>query len=193
MGTGRQIPTSRGLVVVVAALSIALPRSSSSSTSVSNRLAAQRWGWIGAISGHTSGSSFGSLLFLRARHTARNRVPPRWPLGAALDAGDQVSAAAFGFLFVAVAFAVYALFQDGHPGHPLVTAIYGFAPDGLGLHAVAYYGSAALVVLMPLVVLAYALTRGRAQRVSAAAGPLLVLGVWIAIRSLRLSDHADLA
>jgi hypothetical protein len=37
-------------------------------------------------------------------------------------------------------------------------------------------------VVLPLIVLPYALTNGWAQRASAAAGPLLVLGLWIAIR-----------
>ena len=180
MGTGRQIPTSRGLVGVVAALSIALwiatalfffyinVQSSSCTEMGMDRCGLWAYFW--------------QLIWLLVISAGVSAFAAISALGAALDAGDQVSAAAFGVLFVAVAFAVYALFQDGHPGHPLVTAIYGFPPDGLGLHAVAYYGSAALVVLMPLIVLAYALTRGRAQRVSAASGPLLVLGLWIAIR-----------
>jgi hypothetical protein len=52
----------------------------------------------------------------------------------------------------------------------------------VNLHSVAYNGSQALVVVLPLIVLPYALTNGWAQRASAAAGPLLVLGLWIAIR-----------
>jgi hypothetical protein len=103
-------------------------------------------------------------------------------LGTALGAGDRVSAAAFGVLLATADFAAYALLQDGHPGHPVVTAIYGFPPDVIGLHLLAYAGSAALVVGLPLLVLPYTLIRGSARQVSAAAGPLLVLVLWIAIR-----------
>jgi hypothetical protein len=122
------------------------------------------------------------LLLLLATAVGAGFFAALLALSTALGAGDRVSAAAFGVLFAAVAFATYTLFQDGHPGHPFVTAIYGFPPEVIGLHPIAYIGSAALVVAQPLFVLAYSLTRGRAQRVSAAAGPLLVLAGWIAIR-----------
>lgn len=104
-----------------------------------------------------------------------------WALSVALRAGERVAAAAFGALLAAAALAAYALLQNGHPDHPVLTALYGFPPDGLSLHPIAYYGSAALVVALPLLVLPYALIRGRAHRVSAFAGPLFVLVGWIAI------------
>jgi hypothetical protein len=63
-----------------------------------------------------------------------------------------------------------------------VTAVYGFPSDVISSHLIAFYGSAALVVALPLLVLPYALTRGRAQRVSGYAGSLLVLVGWIVIR-----------
>lgn len=120
---------------------------------------------------------FVSLLVVSAGASA---FPVIAALSAALDAGDRVCAAAFGFLLAAAAFAGYVVFS--RPDHPLVTAIYGFPVIYLGSHPFAFYGSAALRVALPLIVLPYALTRGQAQRVSAATGPLLVLLLWIALR-----------
>jgi hypothetical protein len=128
------------------------------------------FGWVGPLAlliGVSVGASvFAALAGLRL----------------ALAAEDWSSAACFGVLLGAAAFAVYARLQAGQPGHPVVAALYGFPPERLSLHPLASYCAAALVVLLPLLVLPYALTRGRARRVSAAAGPLLVLIFWLAIR-----------
>jgi hypothetical protein len=122
------------------------------------------------------------LLMLLAISVGDSAFAALTALGVALDAQDWGSAACFGVLLAATVFATYALLQVGHPGHPVVTAIYGFPPDGLGLHPLAYYGSAALVVLLPVLVLPYALTRGHARRMSAVAGLMLVLVFWLALR-----------
>ncbi|HEV8194125.1 MAG TPA: hypothetical protein VGP82_21975 [Ktedonobacterales bacterium] len=175
-------PLSRGSLVGVTALSLALWMVTGlfvlyfnvqSSQCPATETGVNRCGLLGL---------FSLLVLLVGVAAGAGAFAVIWALSAALDARDAVSAAASGVLLAAVAIAIYALLQNGHPGHPFLTALYGFPPDGLSLHPVAYYGSAALVVLLPLLVLPYALTRGRMQRVSAAAGPLLVLGFWLAIR-----------
>lgn len=128
---------------------------------------------------------FWQLIFLLVISTGASAFAAVSALAAALDARDRLSAASFGFLLAAAAFATYALFQNGHSGHPVVAAIYGFSPDYFGGHPVAFYGSAALVIVMAPIALAYALTRGQTQRVSAAAGPLLVL---VFLTAIRLAD-----
>jgi hypothetical protein len=88
-------------------------------------------------------------------------VAGAWALGRALRERDWLSAASFGILIAAAAFAAYALWYNGHPGHPLIALVYGFPPaDGFDpRHPVAQYGSAALIP---------------------AVTP--VLGLWVAIR-----------
>jgi hypothetical protein len=85
-------------------------------------------------------------------------------------------------LLAAAAVVAAGLILNLDPVRPLFTAVYGFPPEGLSHHPVAFYGSAALAVLMPLSGLVYALTREPARLMSAVVGPLLVLALWIAIR-----------
>lgn len=105
-------------------------------------------------------------------------------LSVALRTGDWITAAAFGVLLTAAAVATYVLLRlpDGRSDHPLLTALYGFPPNMMSSHPLAYCGSAALVALQPLLVLPYALTREHAQRVSAAVTLLLVLVFWLTVR-----------
>lgn len=124
--------------------------------------------------------AFWTLISLIGLSMFLTFIAPLWALGVALHIGDRIGAAAFGVLLAGAAFATYALWHPGHQG--LAAAVYGFPPDMLSAHPVAYYGSAALVLSLPFVVLAYALTPGRARRVSAAAGSLLVLIAWVAFR-----------
>jgi hypothetical protein len=105
-----------------------------------------------------------------------------WVLRAALQERDWLAAAAFGVLLAAAAVVAAGLILNLDPVRPLFTAVYGFPPEGLSHHPVAFYGSAALAVLMPLSGLVYALTREPARLMSAVVGPLLVLALWIAIR-----------
>jgi hypothetical protein len=105
-----------------------------------------------------------------------------WALYIALRERDWLSAVSFGVLLAAAAFAAYALWYNGNPGHPLIAAVYGLPYDGFGLYPLAFYGSAALAPAIPLLALAYALTSGKARQISAAAGPLAMLGLWAAIR-----------
>jgi hypothetical protein len=182
MGSERQRPLSRGSVVVVAALGLVLWIATACYVYYFNLQSTQCQQTDGGRCGLGLVGLFSTLIGLVIISTAVGAFAALAALGVALDARDRGSAASLGVLLVAAAIAVYTLLQNGHPGHPLVTALYGFPPDGLSLHPLAYYGSAALVVALPLLVLPFALTQGRAQRVSAAAAPLLVVVFWIAIR-----------
>lgn len=137
--------------------------------------------------GHFSYDIFGVIYLLVALDAASVLLSVGagvLALGMALRKRERLAAISFGILLAAAAFAAYALSQQGDPGHPVVSLVYGFPlTDGFDLrHPVAQYGSAALIPAIAPVALAYALTRGKARQISAAAGPLAVLGLWVAIR-----------
>jgi hypothetical protein len=124
------------------------------------------------------------LLTLAGASVLLSVVAGGLALAQALRGREWLAAISFSVLLAVAAFAAYALSQQGNPGHPLVSLVYGFPlADGFDLrHPVAQYGSAALIPAIAPVALAYALTRGKARQISAAAGPLAVIGLWVAIR-----------
>jgi hypothetical protein len=105
-----------------------------------------------------------------------------WALCMALGSRNRLAAASLGLLLASAVFAAYALLQNGHPGHLLVAAVYGFPPDSFGLHPVAFACSVALLAALAPVALGYSLTDGKLRQLGAAAVVLSVLAIWVAVR-----------
>lgn len=107
-------------------------------------------------------------------------------VSAAWTRGDRVAAAGLGLVAAIGLFAAYALYFNGHPGHPVVTAVYGFSPGEFGpRHPFGFPASVALVALMPVSALLYGIA-GVApawlRRIAALACVLTAVGLLVAIR-----------
>jgi hypothetical protein len=122
------------------------------------------------------------LLLLVLAAAGLGLITGIWALRAALQEPDWLAAAAFAVLLAAAALVAAGLILNLDPVRPLFTAVYGFPPEELSHHPVAFYGAAAPALLTPLSGLIYARTREPARPVSDGAGPLLLLVVWLAVR-----------